>query len=537
MIKKLLFAARAVVIFILLITIITIITATAFAADEPEETEEATESKIEIEYGFIENLYSQIYLNSSLLLLDWSGCILPGVDYTVAIFDDISRTEPIYLYPNEISSLAYADIQFDPNVKSLTVEMTYLNDGEPSQINTKTIPINSIMPNTSDILTNASQVLIEFDAPKTMYAEISVNGESGTINMNAGKGSFSIKLAASIYNEVEIRYSLDDLTATYIINFQAIVDNVPPILRLPENKSVLFVDADEFILAGVTEPGASVVVDGASVEVNSDGAFIYTVELYRGENIIKVTATDMAGNVTKQDVIINRPDNIKDNIDVVSNDDTALEILKNFLPLILSFAGSLLLFILILLVSRRFEKASNKALYVVKSMRRIIIMTTIICAVSEGYCLWKYITFRNLSEGGDYFALAKESIDKAYDALRDVDLYGRLSKYVGIAVCAGVFLTIIMTFMIKIINKRINNPKPEKTKDIIESDKDKIENLPEDVGEVTELTPESDPAADIPEPEEKNNGEESSVKFVCPNCGEQFDNPVKFCGKCGEAIK
>lgn len=59
-------------------------------------------------------------------------------------------------------------------------------------------------------------------------------------------------------------------------------------------------------MAGVTEPDAVLKVAEIEVPVNPDGTFTHTIKLDKGENIIKVTATDMVGNATKQDVIIYR---------------------------------------------------------------------------------------------------------------------------------------------------------------------------------------------------------------------------------------
>ena len=55
-----------------------------------------------------------------------------------------------------------------------------------------------------------------------------------------------------------------------------------------------------FIVQGSTEPGATVTVNGETVEVGGDGSFNKTVALTReGWNTIVIRAIDPAGNTTE----------------------------------------------------------------------------------------------------------------------------------------------------------------------------------------------------------------------------------------------
>lgn len=235
-------------------------------------------------------------------------------------------------------------------------------------------------------------------------------------------------------------------------------------------------------MAGVTEPDAVLKVAEIEVPVNQDGTFTHTIKLDKGENIIKVTATDMVGNATKQDVIIYRTGESS----LASGGGDFWTSIRSYLPLIISFIFSIILSAAIILIKRGFKKTSNRKLYVLKTIRNISIVLGGLLLFFGGYCLWKYITLNRLSMGEDYFAIAQESIDKAYIILQEIELYGSLLKITGIAigVCAltGVISNLIM--------KRTINPN-KKTK---------------------------------------------KGEYVCPNCLAKFDRPVKFCGKCGEKM-
>lgn len=55
-------------------------------------------------------------------------------------------------------------------------------------------------------------------------------------------------------------------------------------------------------IRGTTEPGSRVFVNGRLASVQTDGAFSLTYQLQEGENILKIEATDRAGNKTEQEL-------------------------------------------------------------------------------------------------------------------------------------------------------------------------------------------------------------------------------------------
>ncbi len=72
-------------------------------------------------------------------------------------------------------------------------------------------------------------------------------------------------------------------------------DKEPPPLELEEIKSY----GSIFIVAGKTEPGAQVDVNGEPVQVEADGTFTKTVQITKeGRNTIEIRARDAAGNET-----------------------------------------------------------------------------------------------------------------------------------------------------------------------------------------------------------------------------------------------
>ena len=162
---------------------------------------------------------------------------------------------------------------------------------------------------------------------------------------------------------------------------------------------------------------------------------------------------------------------------------------------------------------------------------------------------------------------------KAYAVLHNMDFWLRMLKYSGIAVSAGILLTVLLSLVIRALKKR-GVKKTEK--EIMEAVTDKLiyskpvndnpeaAEAPKAVGEskATEAAeapgaageskaPEvSEAAGESKAPEASEAAGESKAsevsgvvkaaeaqtKLICPNCGAGYDEPVKFCIKCGTKL-
>jgi hypothetical protein len=74
-------------------------------------------------------------------------------------------------------------------------------------------------------------------------------------------------------------------------------DEIPPKLEVQDIQAY----GSIFIVSGVTEPGASVTVNGEAVTVEADGSFKKTIQIWQqGWEFLVVTARDVAGNETRR---------------------------------------------------------------------------------------------------------------------------------------------------------------------------------------------------------------------------------------------
>ncbi len=85
----------------------------------------------------------------------------------------------------------------------------------------------------------------------------------------------------------------------------AIVDHVPPVLKIDFPPSFLITNKTSVVIKGNTEPNATVFVNGVKVDLDATGNFQHSVELREGLNLIVVESRDLAGNSTISRRIVN----------------------------------------------------------------------------------------------------------------------------------------------------------------------------------------------------------------------------------------
>lgn len=220
----------------------------------------------------IEDFRVELNVTDGDILVDW-GKWSKYREYIVAVFDDeISKTDPLY-YTEMTDGRTWFEALFDHEAASVRIDITGRRNGINSLTKSKTVAIDNGVHLTAQTsgLTNASRVRIDYEVPQNMTVDIVVNGKTDTVNLN-GTGNFSVNMPDS-YNEAEMRYSLTDKNVIYVVKFNVTVDSVPPMLRLPENKSAIRVNKAEYVLTGVTEPDVILQVGPETVNVNADGTF------------------------------------------------------------------------------------------------------------------------------------------------------------------------------------------------------------------------------------------------------------------------
>lgn len=165
-----------------------------------------------------------------------------------------------------------------------------------TQTETRTVTIDTSAPAltvstpSSGTLTNNPAVQVGGTAEAG--ATVHVNGVNAAVS-SAGEFSVSIPLQEGL-NTITVT-ATDQVGNSASTTVEVTLDTHAPALALFSPSTGLTSHAS-VVVAGTTEPGATLTVDGTAASVDSGGAFSTTVTLSDGPHVISVVATDASGN-------------------------------------------------------------------------------------------------------------------------------------------------------------------------------------------------------------------------------------------------
>lgn len=121
---------------------------------------------------------------------------------------------------------------------------------------------------------------------------VKINGVE--VDENDGKFSMLWRLAEG---KNDILIEATDLAGNHNSMILTIyLDITLPYLTIQSPRDGTITNKDKIDVIGITEPGATVTINGIEANVNNDGKFTGTISLQEGENNIKVIAIDHVGN-------------------------------------------------------------------------------------------------------------------------------------------------------------------------------------------------------------------------------------------------
>lgn len=417
----------------------------------------------------IENFKAEVDLTESTISVDWSDYAKRNAEYTVAIFGD-GASEPTANTTLE-NDTTYFDYNFDPSWKTITVSLIYNQNDTVSQEAKKVIPIDNGVKLTASAsgLTSNRQLTVNYETKQSVTADI-IFGETSNKLLLSGNGSFALSLEDG-ENTIRAEYCLSDELVKYITTFKVNADITPPTLILEENGKTLNVQVGTFLLVGKTEPSATLAIDGTAVTLNSDGTFSFELNVAEGENIYKLVSTDIAGNMTAKDVVINGTTSgaagaVADGTTKSSNPILA------YLPLIITFAAGAVFALAVVLTSRSFRKAAKgRKLHSAFKLASIWV-GVLTCAVAGGY-IYLLIHHNSLvkqTKTEEFLELVKTSIEDSHKLLARVaecEKWLNIALYALIGVGALFAILLIVAIITGIVSKKkgtLNNKAPKKSK-------------------------------------------------------------------------
>lgn len=473
----------------------------------------------------IEDLYASVNLSDGMIEIDWSAYSVRCDEYIIGVFDAANDAEPIYANSFD-KNVTKTSVLFDKSAENLRVELSYIRNNKTSATLKKEIPLKTGVEFTfpTDSVTSSKQLSVTYTASRKITAHIAVNTTEQDISLE-GNGSFSVNLD-DFDNEIRIGYSLNDDKVVYVSTFRISVDTIAPILLLPENDVTLFVESDTFDLAGAAEIDCTVTVNGTAVTLNSDGTFVHTLTLADGENEFIVNARDKAGNAASQLIVITKVRSAA----AIGSTDTPPWL--KYLPMILAFLGSIAVIAAAFLLTWRFrkDKALSQKIAVLSLVRNTSLALLIPSALATGFAVFKYFSVNKVVNSEALFEIAGDSVSDAHELIKQLSLFNGL-MIKGIIATAALCLIFAASLLLVVFFKKRGAVSETAAVPDNGTPSDTVSSAPVTAETIEDAKPPVVP--ETTESVETSSTEAAASKFVCPDCGAEYNKPVKFCAKCG----
>lgn len=451
--------------------------------------------------------YTILDLDTFALDLDWSGADPDVTKWVLAAFGrDATEDQPdyySYFTDGETSDYIFAD----PSFGDLRLRLTgsYRKNGAIEFEKTVILEPDVKMTFRTPEMSNSTMGVLDYDTcGRTLNVVFEVNGTKQNLVLT-GADTLSFELDSMENNEVSVCYSWESGT-WYRTSQRISVDALPPMLDLFGVADRIYTGEASVTIAGSTEAGAILTVNGAPCALEADGTFTVKLDVKRGDNTFLFESADASGNKTSRSLTVAR------NADGMAEPSNGKTGGNGFLPLLLSLGGSLICLALLALfgtVTRaRCRKDGNPRTGLLRRMLaslEALILTAFLAALgAAGWFGWQARSLEQ-SISGDRLPdmLMYNTVTDIADILTQADAAQSAALRVLIIAAAALVLFIVMLVVGHLIRKSGKKGGKHSTK--------------REIRRSAVQTP--DPAA--------------AGKAFCPHCGAPVVPGARFCGGCG----
>ena len=430
------------------------------------------------------------------LKIDWTNAQVRNAgEYVLAVYSSLTPDEPVYVNSFE-AHITNTSLLVDASADWIRVELSYVPTDIPavSQVKAVTIEPNVVdFEITTGENTASLQAQISYNVPSgqvDLYVFIHDDGDLKPITVS-GSGTLAFDLEEND-NTLYVAYKPSE-HVVILESKEIFVDRKAPILTFFEDLTSITTNEDVFRVAGMTEAGAVVTVNGAAAQINADGSFLIELKLDPGANSFEIISADPAGNLSRRTVLINRS-----NVATVVGSDDVQPLWKTWMPLFIAVGASLALTILILVLFGGKTKRTTAQL-----LKRWSILTWILSAVGLGITIWllvEKVLASNAVNTTQFFDIVQASIDEAYAALTELQFFDQWFLIALIVTVVLVVVSIGLTVASIIVGKNQGKPpKPPKEPKQPKQPKPKKQKPAPAVVPAPVAEPEPEPVA-VPEP-------------------------------------
>ncbi len=247
---------------------------------------------------------------------------------------------------------------FDQNTKQIKITLKQVFDGKLSKGIEQLVDIEK-SGDTTDFYLEMPKVNEMYDAiwsikyyNATEESKVFWKSDSNREDKRlSGNGSFLIEMKEDNQNLL-IEYT-DNQKVKWVYEYLTTVDISAPTIRLFESYDGSSVSSSSISLAGKVDGAKNTIkINGKDVELKSDGTFLGDIVLEQGKNTINIEATNEFGKTTRTSITI-----YKEGEGSIT-DGTG--IFGQYTTLVISAVVSVVLFVILILVSRKGKGAQNE---------------------------------------------------------------------------------------------------------------------------------------------------------------------------------
>ena len=157
--------------------------------------------------------------------------------------------------------------------------------------------------------TNQQEISLSGNTEAGTTVKITFNGQDKEALSDAsGQFSFNFVLENDTNTFAAIAIDQSGNQSQKTNDFQITYDKKPPEMEIksPNDGSSFYGSAQRQVtVEGTTEADASVTINNRIISVDDDGLFQYTTTLSEGSNTFNIKASDLAGNLTEKNIVLN----------------------------------------------------------------------------------------------------------------------------------------------------------------------------------------------------------------------------------------
>lgn len=246
----------------------------------------------------------KVYFKDNKLVAEWTDDTVGNVNVRVSNLDNSE------VIAKETVTEQYFEVEIPETVKHITVGIVPSSSSSVTgaeQVLTLEVPtypsgVNVTFP--SEEYVNSTEVTANVSLDDTYSILVEVNGSKVYESSNNGAGEYDVPIELSNNTNTVVLYVIDTNGNMFSQTKDYIVDTIAPELSLEGDYDNLTTYEDTFVFGGTISDYETFVINDENITPASDGTWSYTAALHLGENTVNIKATDLAGNVTEYNFVI-----------------------------------------------------------------------------------------------------------------------------------------------------------------------------------------------------------------------------------------